>query len=150
MVECFAIIKQGYCEYYASTMAVILRDLDIPTRLVEGYQRGEEDVEAGVRRVKQSDAHAWVQVYFPRYGWVDFDPTGGGAADLSPIPSGRPEASLPPRPSASTAVQPRSQITDDTRAARRSGAGRPAAEPTRPGRWWPSSCCSSWSSGSSP
>lgn len=101
VVECFAIIKAGYCEYYASTMAVLLRSLGIPTRLVEGYQRGEADLGAGVRRIKQSDAHAWVQVYFPRYGWVDFDPTGGGVAELAPIPSGRPEASPTPGPSAS-------------------------------------------------
>jgi len=115
VVECFAIIKVGYCEYYASTMAVVLRSLGIPTRMVEGYQSGEADLGAGVRRVKQSDAHAWVQVYFPRYGWVDFDPTGGGVSELAPIPSGRPEASLPPRPSASASQIPaRSQITDET------------------------------------
>lgn len=106
VVECFAVIRVGYCEYYASTMAVLLRSLGIPTRLVEGYQRGEADVAAGVRRIKQSDAHAWVQVYFPRYGWVDFDPTGGGVAELAPIPSGRPEASLAPGPA--TSVRPRS------------------------------------------
>jgi transglutaminase-like putative cysteine protease len=113
VAECFAVIREGYCEYYAFTMAVLLRDLGIPTRVVEGYQRGELDAEAGVRRVKQSDAHAWVQVYFPNYGWVDFDPTGGGEAELSPIPSGRPESSLAPGPSALPSQIPaRSAITD--------------------------------------
>jgi transglutaminase-like putative cysteine protease len=115
VAECFAVIRQGYCEHYAFTMAVLLRDLGIPTRVVEGYQSGEADAGGAIRRVKQSDAHAWVQVYFPRYGWVDFDPTGGGVAELAPIPSGRPEASLPPRPSASaTQIPARTQITEGT------------------------------------
>ena len=101
VVECFARFRAGYCEYYASTMAVLLRSIGIPTRLVEGYLPGAPDLGAGVRRVKQSDAHAWVQVYFPGYGWVNFDPTGGGRAALEPIPSGRPEASPTAGPSAS-------------------------------------------------
>ncbi len=121
VVECFAVIKVGYCEYYASTMAVLLRSVGIPTRMVEGYQRGEVDAAAGVRRVKQSDAHAWVQVYFPRYGWVDFDPTGGGVAELEPIPSGRPEASLAPGPS--TSVRPRSDPPFGEETARPDGGG---------------------------
>lgn len=104
VVECFATFRYGYCEYYASTMAVLLRSMGIPTRLVEGYQRGEVDTDAGVRRVRQSDAHAWVQVYFPGYGWVDFDPTGGGEAELAPIPSGAPVDS--PGPGASSTPRP--------------------------------------------
>ncbi|MFP5343293.1 MAG: DUF4129 domain-containing transglutaminase family protein [Candidatus Limnocylindria bacterium] len=103
-VECFATYRYGYCEYYASTMAVLLRSLGIPTRLVEGYRRGTPDPATGVWQVRQSDAHAWVQVYFPRYGWVDFDPTGGGVAELAPIPPGRPEAT--PAPGASASARP--------------------------------------------
>lgn len=121
VVECFAIIRVGYCEYYASTMAVLLRSLGIPARLVEGYKGGEADVAAGVRRVKQSDAHAWVQVYFPRYGWVDFDPTGGGVAELAPIPSGQPEASLGPGPTIT--VRPRSDPPFGEDTARPDGGG---------------------------
>jgi transglutaminase-like putative cysteine protease len=103
VVDCFAVHKRGYCEYYASTMAMILRSMDIPARLVEGFRPGERDAASGVTTVRNSDAHAWVQVYFPRYGWVAFDPTGGDRAALAPLPSGPPEpsASTGPKPSAS-------------------------------------------------
>jgi transglutaminase-like putative cysteine protease len=101
VVECFARFKHGYCEYYASTMAVLLRQLGIPTRLVEGFLQGER--EGSLLQVSNDDAHAWVEVYFPKYGWVAFDPTGGGRASIAalptgapvPIPSAGPAASVP-------------------------------------------------------
>lgn len=104
IVECFAVIRAGFCQYYASTMAVFLRELGIPARFVEGFLPGEPDATGGGRTIRARDAHAWVQVYFPTYGWVDFDPTGGPQrAELAPIPSGVPVASGTPRPSGSTA-----------------------------------------------
>ncbi|MEW5989843.1 MAG: transglutaminase domain-containing protein [Chloroflexota bacterium] len=96
-VECFARIRAGYCQYYASTMAILLRELGIPTRLVQGFLPGDRDV-SGLEVVRNAGAHAWVQVYFPGYGWVDFDPTGGNVAQRGPLPSG-PPASPTPRPS---------------------------------------------------
>jgi transglutaminase-like putative cysteine protease len=96
-VECFARIRAGYCQYYASTMAILLRKAGIPTRLVQGFLPGTRD-ENGTEVVRNSSAHAWVQVYFPGYGWVDFDPTGGSVAQRGPLPSG-PPASPTPRPS---------------------------------------------------
>jgi transglutaminase-like putative cysteine protease len=96
-VECFARIHAGYCQYYASTMAILLREAGIPTRLVQGFLPGPRD-ENGTEVVRMSGAHAWVQVYFPDYGWVDFDPTGGPVAPRAPLPSG-PPASPTPRPS---------------------------------------------------
>lgn len=106
IVDCFAVFKRGYCEYYASAMAILLRELDIPTRLVEGFLTGEKDLASATWTVRNDDAHAWVQVYFPGYGWIDFDPTGGGRAALAPLPSGQPEASGGPSasPGASGAV----------------------------------------------
>jgi hypothetical protein len=103
VVECFARFRHGYCEYYASTMAVLLREMGIPTRLVEGFLQGERDPSGTLLQVKNDDAHAWVEVYFPTYGWVAFDPTGGGRASLPalptgavvPIPSAGPGASAP-------------------------------------------------------
>ena len=77
-VECFATFKRGFCQYYAPTMAVILRDLGVPTRIAQGFLPGTR--EAGIERVPMSSAHAWVEVYFPGYGWVPFDPTGPGVA----------------------------------------------------------------------
>ena len=58
-------------------MAVLLREAGIPTRYVQGFRAGDLDPLTGVVTYKNSDAHAWVQVYFPGYGWIDFDPTGG-------------------------------------------------------------------------
>jgi transglutaminase-like putative cysteine protease len=87
VVECFATIKRGYCEFYASTMVVLLRQLNIPARIVEGFLPGKE-IAAGTRQVLNSDSHAWVEVYFPAYGWVAFDPTGGGVAQIPPLPEG--------------------------------------------------------------
>ncbi|MDO8483815.1 MAG: transglutaminase domain-containing protein [Candidatus Limnocylindrales bacterium] len=100
-VECFARFKRGFCQYYAATMAVILRDLGVPTRIAQGFLPGSRDPNTGVERILNSNAHAWVEVYFPGYGWVTFDPTGGGVAVIAPLPSGRPVASGSPRPSGS-------------------------------------------------
>ena len=99
IVDCFARTRKGYCEYYASTMAMMLRELDIPARMVEGFLPGERDESTGEYVVRNSDAHAWVQVFFPGYGWIDFDPTGGTRAALAPLPSGKPlpSASVGPR-----------------------------------------------------
>ena len=78
-VECFAKFRHGYCQYYATTMAILLRQHGIPTRLAAGFLPGERDARLS-ERVSVSAAHAWVEVYFPGYGWVEFDPTGGGLA----------------------------------------------------------------------
>jgi hypothetical protein len=67
--------KQGYCNYYASAMAVMLRHLGIPARIAAGYATGEYIEESGVYRVRNRDAHTWVEVFFPTYGWVEFEPT---------------------------------------------------------------------------
>jgi transglutaminase-like putative cysteine protease len=94
-VECFARFRHGYCQYYATTMAILLRQAGIPTRLAAGFLPGERDSRL-FERVSVSAAHAWVEVYFPDYGWVEFDPTGGGIAAAEPLPTGEPVASRPP------------------------------------------------------
>jgi transglutaminase-like putative cysteine protease len=88
-VECFARYKHGYCQHYATTMAILLRQQGIPTRLAAGFLPGTRDARLN-ETVTLSAAHAWVEVYFPGYGWVDFDPTGGGVAAQEPLPSGAP------------------------------------------------------------
>ena len=98
-VECFATIKAGFCEYYASTMVILLREMGVPARMVEGFLPGERSVGSERSLVRNSDAHAWVQVFFPGYGWIDFDPTGGSVGQLAPLPSGRPAASPTAGPS---------------------------------------------------
>lgn len=69
--------KEGYCTYFASSMAVMGRCLGIPTRYVEGFYVDYKDKEDHYYTVKNSDAHAWVEVYFDGVGWVPFEPTPG-------------------------------------------------------------------------
>ncbi len=76
VADCFAVSRRGYCEHFATTMVVMLRVRGIPARLVEGFLPGERDA-AGVETIRRSGAHAWVEAWFPGYGWVDFDPTAG-------------------------------------------------------------------------
>jgi transglutaminase-like putative cysteine protease len=85
-VECFARFRHGYCQHYATTMAILLREHGIPTRLAAGFLPGERDDSRLFERVSVSAAHAWVEVYFPGYGWLEFDPTGGGVAQLPALP----------------------------------------------------------------
>ncbi|MBN1642803.1 MAG: hypothetical protein JXA09_16320 [Anaerolineae bacterium] len=68
-------MKEGYCNYYASAMVVMARSVGIPARLAAGYARGDWEADAQVYRVRQHHSHAWVEVYLPRFGWVDFEPT---------------------------------------------------------------------------
>jgi len=100
-VECFATYKKGFCQYYAATMAVILRDMGVPTRIAQGFLPGSRDQNAATERVLFSNAHAWVEVYFPGYGWLPFDPTGNNLSQIAPLPSGNPTASGSARPNAS-------------------------------------------------
>ena len=68
---------RGFCEHIASAMAVLLRAEGVPTRIVTGYGPGERNPLTGYFEVRQSDAHAWVEVYYPRVGWLPYDPTFG-------------------------------------------------------------------------
>jgi transglutaminase-like putative cysteine protease/uncharacterized protein (DUF58 family) len=65
----------GHCEYFASAMVVLAREVGIPSRFVAGYLPGERGGFGERYVVRQSDAHSWVEVYFPGAGWVPFDPT---------------------------------------------------------------------------
>lgn len=73
--------KQGYCNYYATAMVFMLRAQGIPARLAAGFAQGTWDAEHNVFLVRERDAHTWVEVFFPGYGWVEFEPT----ADEAPI-----------------------------------------------------------------
>ena len=70
--------KQGHCEYFAAAMAVMLRAQGIPSRVVNGFRGSEFNDLTSEYVVRDSDAHSWVEAYFPGYGWVSFDPTPGG------------------------------------------------------------------------
>ncbi len=69
-------VRVGHCEYFSTAMAVMLRTQGIAARVVNGFLPGEFNEAAGAHSVKQSDAHSWVEVYFPETrSWVTFDPT---------------------------------------------------------------------------
>ena len=70
--------KKGHCEYFASSMTVMLRTLGIPARVVNGFRGGEYNDLTGSYMIREKDAHSWVEAYFPEYGWVTFDPTPAG------------------------------------------------------------------------
>src|SRR4029077_4992560 len=75
------VARAGHCEYFATAMAILLRTLGIPTREVNGFLPGEYNNLAGDYIVRASDAHSWVEVYFPNNGWVTFDPTPPAPTD---------------------------------------------------------------------
>jgi transglutaminase-like putative cysteine protease len=74
--------KRGHCEYFASSMAVMLRTLGIPSRVVNGFRSDEFNDLTGNYVIRAKDAHSWVEAYFPGYGWRTFDPTPGGSAGI--------------------------------------------------------------------
>lgn len=67
--------RRGHCEYFASAMAILLRYVGIPSRLVNGFHAGEYNRLAGDWIVRQYHAHSWTEAYLPGYGWTEFDPT---------------------------------------------------------------------------
>ncbi len=104
VADCFAVTRQGYCEHFATTMVVMLRIAGIPARLVEGYLPGERNA-AGVELIRKSRAHAWVEAYFPGFGWVDFDPTAA-VGEPQAIPAGPPVATATPAASGAAGGSP--------------------------------------------
>ncbi|PJF44763.1 MAG: hypothetical protein CUN55_02290 [Phototrophicales bacterium] len=97
-------IQRGYCNYYATAMIMMLRSEGIPARMGAGFAQGSYDPATRTYRVKENDAHTWVEVYFPSYGWVPFEPTANEAplnrdgdtppntnpADVTPPPTSTP------------------------------------------------------------
>jgi hypothetical protein len=67
--------RAGHCEYFAAAMTVMLRSAGIPARYINGFQTGEYNSVGDDFVVRASDAHSWVEVYFPTFGWLTFDPT---------------------------------------------------------------------------
>ena len=67
--------KKGHCEYFATAMAVMLRTIGIPARVVNGFHGGEYNDITGSYIIRARDAHSWVEAYFSDYGWYTFDPT---------------------------------------------------------------------------
>lgn len=116
--------QKGYCTSFASALAVMCRALGLPSRYVEGYA-AEPDAD-NIARVTQESAHAWVEVYFPGFGWLAFDPTPGtgftpdggqnepqqssGGSDPEGE-NGAPEESPTPQPSPTPTEEPTAEPT---------------------------------------
>jgi len=73
--------RQGFCEHYASAFAVMMRAAGLPSRIVLGYQGGEMNPMSDYMIVRQSDAHAWTEVWLPEEGWLRADPTASVAPE---------------------------------------------------------------------
>jgi hypothetical protein len=71
--------RQGACDMFASAMALLLRTMDVPTRVASGFRQPEipEDPEGKTFLVRERDAHAWVEYFVPELGWMSYDPTDG-------------------------------------------------------------------------
>lgn len=81
--------QRGFCSHFATAMTVMLRTRGIPARVVSGYAMGSFDFERGEYLVPADAAHAWVEVYFPGYGWIEFEPTAAvGAINYPEVVSG--------------------------------------------------------------
>ena len=90
--------RQGYCTYYATAMTIMARLLGIPARVVNGFSHGHLDAHRKLWVVDGSDAHSWVQAYFPGYGWINFDPTPGFALHNTQPASPPTVTPKPPKP----------------------------------------------------
>jgi len=78
--------RAGNCEYFAASLAVMLRTLDIPARVVNGFMRGEWNPYGSYFMVRMRDAHSWVEAYFTGVGWVTFDPSPRGDVEAPAAP----------------------------------------------------------------
>jgi len=128
--------RVGYCQQFAGAAALLLRMGGVPTRVVTGFTRGKPDGADGEYVVRDYDAHAWIEVWFPRIGWVQFDPTPSTAPAISgraPPPTRAPPAATtptlparaaPPPPAATARTTPQPQASPG-RAGGEGGGGLP-------------------------
>lgn len=78
---------RGFCNYFATAMAIMARELGMPARVVAGYTNGKLDTKQHQWVIRGSDAHSWVQIYFAGYGWVNFEPSASFATFARPVVS---------------------------------------------------------------
>jgi transglutaminase-like putative cysteine protease len=79
--------RKGFCNYFASAMAIMARTLGIPARVAVGYTNGTYDATHHDHVIRGTDAHAWTQVYFAGYGWINFEPSASFATLSRPLPN---------------------------------------------------------------
>jgi hypothetical protein len=106
--------RQGFCNYFATAMAVMARELGIPARVVVGYTSGKLDPKTHQMVIRGSDAHAWTQVYFAGYGWINFEPSASFATFAIPLHApGGTSTVLPNGTGSSTTAGKRNPIRDN-------------------------------------
>ncbi len=130
--------KEGYCDYYASAMIIMLRSVGVPARLAAGYSPGQLiDPEDGIPRairqyqIQERNAHAWVEVYFPTFGWIQFEPTA--SEPMLARPEARP--SVQPAESADQSSDALQDELDDLRPDRGAQLTPDQQAGTTPGAW---------------
>ncbi|HET6547463.1 MAG TPA: transglutaminaseTgpA domain-containing protein [Solirubrobacter sp.] len=116
--------KTGYCQHYSGAMALLLRMAGIPARVVTGFSTGATDTKTGEYVVRDFDAHSWVEVFYPGWGWLTFDPTPAASPARS-----QPSDAATGTPGASGSVP---RFGGDPLSER--GAGVPASGESTP--WW--------------
>lgn len=137
--------REGYCTYYATSMIVMLRHLGIPSRLAAGFSQGTYDSDSNHYLVREREAHTWVEVYFPGYGWIEFEPTsaeapiqreGDDLADeqedpLAPDPTASPSPTPSPSPTLTSTPTPDATLTAaPSLEAQEQGLEQPSPSPT--------------------
>ena len=136
-------VREGYCTYYATSMIVMLRHLGIPARLAAGFSQGTFDDELDQYVVREREAHTWVEVYFPGYGWIEFEPTSAEAPihregddfaqeeedPLNPDPTASPTPTPTPTPEPSPTALP-SPTARSSQEAQEQRLEQPTATPT--------------------
>jgi transglutaminase-like putative cysteine protease len=124
--------RRGFCEHIATAMAILLRTQGIPTRIVTGYGPGERNPFTGYYEVRYSDAHAWLEVFYPQVGWVAYDPTFG----VPPVP-GAWGSAIGADLSSWVAAQVVNAVPDGVRSAASSTARRVVSAVGDAARAWP-------------
>lgn len=105
--------REGYCNYYATALAVMLRSQNIPSRLVVGYTRGTWQPDLEAYRVYSDDAHSWVEVFFPRYGWLEFEPTASEPEIVRASVASNGQGENSPRNEDDTLLESRGRMFDE-------------------------------------
>lgn len=98
--------RQGYCTYYATAMTIMARLIGLPARIVNGFSQGHYDTQHKTWTVNGSDAHSWVQIYFPNHGWLNFDPTPGFATPNQATVGSTPTVTVTPPHSSPSPTAP--------------------------------------------
>lgn len=106
-------IRTGYCDYYATAMAMMVRTLGIPARTASGYAEGTFDEESFAYFITERDAHTWVEVFFPGLGWVEFEPTAGESPLERPLTGKDPSLAGTTSEAAPTPAPPQEQVAPD-------------------------------------